>query len=104
MNRRNYKCAGKAAEWWTEQIRNSSDEVIKELIPFEELLAESIQNVISRNAQMNISTFNRHSTVLEEVAAKARMSINYIPVGYEMRIIMNNIYVYDSIGKLIESF
>ena len=104
MTNKNYNCAKKAAEWWATQIRNESDQIlIRQLIPFEDLLAERIQNIIAHEAQIDISTFHRRSNLLDKVAEKSNMYAN-IPTGYEMRIIMNNGYVYNSNGNLISSF
>ena len=100
----NCNYAEKAANWWSTQIKNSTnDNLIKGLDSFEKNLAKSIKHANSIKGQVIICTYNHNCKFLEEIAEIAHLS-EPIPKGYDMRIIMNNVYVYNSIGKLVASF
>ena len=104
MEEKNYCCSQKAANWWSKQIRNfNRTEIIRGLDVFEKLLAQHIQNIVAINGQMNICTYGSSSTILSEISVQALLYA-HIPDGYEMRIIMDDVYVYDSFGQLVTSF
>lgn len=103
MEEKNYSYSQRAAKWWTNKVRTSTTDVIRGIVPFEELLESEIRQNTAINGSMNISTYHCRNRLLEEVAVKSHLSAN-IPIGYEMKIFFNQVYIYDSRGQLIESF
>ena len=100
---KNCTYAKKAAKWWALQIRKENqEERIRSIEVFEKSLANQIQNNVAVNAQMIICT-HHHSNFLDKIALEANLNA-IIPTGYEMRISMNNVFVYNSIGQLVDNF
>lgn len=52
---------------------------------------------------MIISTYGSASNFLDEIANYTGLSAN-IPSGYEMRIILGNVWVYNPLGMLVANF
>lgn len=97
-------CAIKAADWWALQIRiNSSDSTIKELIPFQVQLINHLSYIISRDGTLTISTCNKRSSLLDYIAEKVMLPVE-IPTGYEMKILIDKIFVYNKNGELVADF
>lgn len=92
-----------AANWWASQIRKSQKGPIQGLESFEESLAAKINHLTSLNGSLNISTYGSRSYLLDEIAAESNLQAN-IPIGFEMKILFNNVFVYDSCGLLVANY
>lgn len=103
MRKQNNYCKA-AADWWAKAIEKGSIGGIKNIDSFQEVLTKEIDNTISKQAHMKISTYERRSTVLDTIAYKTGMCAD-IPNGYEMKISHDaGAYVYDKKGKVVASF
>ena len=100
------KTAIQAANWWAEKIQERNTIVTKnQLKNFEENLSYLIDRNLSYNAMMNISTYVKVSPLLKNIAFYAGMPFCIIyPKGYEMKIIINDVYIYNNKGELIQQF
>lgn len=95
--------AEKAANWWSEMIRVSYPNTrITELVSFEKLLTKKIQSQISYRGTLSLSSYSKLNTILEDVAYQSMLPVD-IPKGYEMKIMINNISVYNSDGLLVST-
>lgn len=103
MVEKNYTYSEKAAKWWANKVSSSTSDLVRGIIPFEKSLEEEIRKNISLRGHMNISTYCSHSKLLEEVAIKSQLSAS-IPCGYEMKILFDKVYVYNSQGSLVAAF
>lgn len=93
-----------AANWWAEQIQKSNLGPVDGLEVFKKELSSEIRLHTNYNPSMTISTYKMRSNLLTEIAYHVGMLNINIPSGYEMRILFNNVFVYDSYGELVESF
>lgn len=100
------KTAIQAANWWAEKIQERNTIVTKnQLKNFKENLSYLIDRNLSYNAMMNISTYVKVSPLLKNIAFYAGMPFCIIyPKGYEMKIIINDVYIYNNKGELIQQF
>lgn len=100
------KTAIQAANWWAEKIQERNTIVTKnQLDNFKENLSYLIDRNLSYNAMMNISTYVKVSPLLKNIAFYAGMPFCIIyPKGYEMKIIINDVYIYNNKGELIQQF
>ncbi len=100
------KTAIQAANWWAEKIQERNTIVTKnQLENFKENLSYLIDRNLSYNAMMNISTYVKVSPLLKNIAFYAGMPFCIIyPKGYEMKIIINDVYIYNNKGELIQQF
>lgn len=100
------KTAIQAANWWAEKIQERNTIVTKnQLENFKENLSYLIDRNLSYNAMMNISTYVKVSQLLKNIAFYAGMPFCIIyPKGYEMKIIINDVYIYNNKGELIQQF
>lgn len=74
MNR-NY--AEKAANWWSEMIRDSyPNRNIAELVSFEKLLTGAIRPLVSYNGTLCLSTYSKLNTILEDAAYQAMLPVD----------------------------
>lgn len=103
MINENCNYAKQAAIWWTDKIKSTSDGIIKGISSFESLLETQIKNTVSLNGSMDISTYSHRSNLLDSIAAKTYLSAD-IPSGYEMKIVLEKVYVYNSTGMLEACF
>ena len=96
----------KAADWWTEKIQERNTIVTKnQLDNFKKNLSYVIDKHLSYNASMTISTYIKTSPLIKNIAFYAGMPFCIIyPKGYEMKIIINNVYIYNNKGELIQQF
>ena len=92
-----------AAKWWADTIQHNQLEPIKILDFFRKELSSKIKSFTSINGSMVISTYGSPSKLLNEIAFRSGLDAK-IPSGYEMRILFDNVSVYNSIGKLVASF
>lgn len=94
-----------AANWWSKVIEaNNNNMPVPGLDLFEEELSSKIKSYISLNAGMIISTYNSRCTLLDDVAFDTGLDAKQIPNGYEMRILFNHFWIYNSFGKLVSTF
>ena len=100
------KTAIQAANWWAEKIQERNKKKKKnQLENFKENLSYLIDRNLSYNAMMNISTYVKVSPLLKNIAFYAGMPFCIIyPKGYEMKIIINDVYIYNNKGELIQQF
>lgn len=100
------KTAIQAANWWAEKIQERNTIVTKnQLENFKENLSYLIDRNLSYNAMINISTYVKVSPLLKNIAFYAGMPFCIIyPKGYEMKIIINDVYIYNNKGELIQQF
>lgn len=100
------KTAIQAANWWAEKIQERNTIVTKnQLDNFKENLSYLIDRNLSYNAMINISTYVKVSPLLKNIAFYAGMPFCIIyPKGYEMKIIINDVYIYNNKGELIQQF
>lgn len=100
------KTAIQAANWWAEKIQERNTIVTKnQLENFKENLSYLIDRNLSYNAMMNISTYVKVSPLLKNIAFYAGMPFCIIyPKEYEMKIIINDVYIYNNKGELIQQF
>ena len=103
MEERNYTYSEKAAKWWSNKVSGSTNNLVHGIIPFEKSLEREIRNNTSLRGSMNISTYHSHSALLEKLALNSQMYAE-IPRGYEMKIVFDKVYVYNSQGNLVDSF
>lgn len=93
-----------AANWWTSKIKKSEkSDNIHGLELFSKLLANKIHEISSIYGSLFISTYHSRSKLLDELADFSGLAAN-IPNGYQMNIFLNQVFVYDSVGRLIASF
>ena len=93
-----------AANWWAERIEAKNNNIpLHGLDLFKEELASQIKSCINIHAGMTISTYASRSDLLDKIAYHAGLNAE-IPSGYEMRILFDNVWVYNSVGKLVSSF
>ncbi len=100
MERKDY--AVFATNWWANQIKSSAEGSRNSWEAFKQMLYNKICEVSSKNATLTISTYSRDN-ILEELAFKAGLIVN-IPSGYEMRILLDHVCVYNNMGTLLASF
>lgn len=94
----------KAANWWATKIKEAEEEAyIYGLESFKNSLAYQIKKLTSLNGYMVISTYNTSSSLLNELANYSGLSTR-IPSGYEMKIFIDNVFVYNSEGLLVTKF
>lgn len=93
-----------AANWWAEEIQGNKKDPVKGLENFRSELSLMIKMITSLRGSMVISTFQSPSKLLNEVALNSKLDTSCIPSGYEMKIIFNNVEIFDSCGILVESF
>lgn len=103
MEEKNYTYSEKAAKWWANKVSSSTNNLVHGIIPFEKSLEKEIRSTTSLRGHMNISTYHSRSNILEELAVKSQMYAD-IPRGYEMKIIFDQVYVYNSQGDLVAAF
>lgn len=95
--------AEKAANWWSEMIQDSyPNRNITELVSFKKLLTGAIRPLISYHGTLCLSTCSKLNTILEDVAYQAMLPVD-IPSGYEMKIMVDYISVYNSQGFLVST-
>lgn len=92
-----------ATNWWVAKIENSVTRPINGLDLFKESLYAQIKYLSEVNASVSISTYNSSNKLLDEIAFYSGLDVP-IPSGYEMRIIFNNVFVYNSHAELVASF
>ena len=93
-----------AANWWATKIKDSEEcDSIQGLELFTALLSAKIKKLNSFNGSLVISTYNSSSLLLNELAFLSGLSAN-IPLGYEMKILINDVFVYNSSGVLVSYF
>ena len=94
-----------AANWWAQKIRSSKKhQQIHGLDLFEKSLALKIRDLANINGSLFISIYNSSSSkLLDETAYYSQLDAN-IPLGYEMQIILGDIFIYNSKGNLVASF
>lgn len=96
--------ATNAANWWTNLIQQSyPNYLIHELDYFKNLLAQTIHYLISEHGFLRLSTCEKNSKILNNVALQSFLPVE-IPKGYEMMIIINEVRIYNEIGALVNSF
>lgn len=101
MNR-NYN--EEAANWWVSQIVGSKDFKFTEsnsenINEFERVLSQQIKEIINLNGSLDISTYDSGDTLLDKIAQYTGLD-EPIPLGFNMKIILNHIFVYNSSGTL----
>lgn len=94
--------AKRAANWWSTKIRNSTHGIVEGIDAFEKALAIRIKDVNSREGHMYITSSHSWNW-LTKIAKESKLSAK-IPRGYEMRIFVDTVYVYDSLGRLVDNF
>lgn len=93
-----------AANWWSNKIQESFPEkTIPELCVFNDLLKKKIHSLASLKGSISISTYPYSSKILDDVAFAAMLPVS-IPSGYEMKILLGSVMVYDSRGSLVANF
>lgn len=92
-----------AANWWATQIRYSEGRNLKGLDYFTDSLASQIDKLVRVKGSLIISTYSSPSTLLDETAFKVGLDAK-IPRGYEMKILFNNIFVYNPEGVLVSNY
>ena len=92
-----------AANWWAEKIQGSEAGPVHGLDLFVEDLSSQIKTLSNINGSVVISTYGSSSKLLDEIAFRSGLSAK-IPSGYEMKIILGNVWVYNPSGMLIASF
>ena len=95
--------AEKAANWWSEMISKAyPNRNIAELVSFKKLLTATIRPLISYHGTLCLSTCSKLNTILEDAAYQAMLPVD-IPSGYEMKIMIDGISVYNSNGFLVST-
>lgn len=102
MNELNYSYSQKAANWWANKIREEMGDHIPKLASFEEILEKKIRLLNSKNGSLTISTYRTRNELLDDAASASSLPVD-IPKGYEMKIIIDSIVVYNSHGFLVYS-
>ena len=94
-----------AADWWTKKIIEAPENMcIRGLDLFKEELSSKIKTLSSINGSMYISTYaGKSSNLLDQIAYDSGVKAT-IPRGFEMRIVFNNVFVYNSHAELVASF
>lgn len=92
-----------AANWWAEQMQQAQVQPIQNLDAFKDELSKNIKNYTSINGSMIISTYNSKSQLLNDVAFYSGITAD-IPSGYEMKILLDQVFIYNKIGKLVANF
>ena len=93
----------KAAKWWSDTIKRNELRTIHGLDSFEHMLSVQIRNLTSVKASLSISTLCSSNKLLDEIACYSGLDAR-IPEGYEMRILFNNVFVYNRYGELVANF
>lgn len=94
----------KAADWWASKIEEvNRGTSLRGLDSFKNELSKTIRMFVSYNASMIISTCEKKNNILENIALITGTNV-FMPEGYEMRIHISNVYVYDKQGFLVASF
>ena len=91
-----------ATNWWASKIKKSAEGSEKSWENFEQLLYNKICELSAKNASLTISTCSKDN-MLEELAFNAGLLVS-IPSGYEMRVILDHVSIYNSVGTLVTSF
>ena len=92
-----------AANWWSSQIKNSSGKgSVPNLDEFEKQLSVFIKDKVSFYGSMCISTSEKRSKLLDQIALNTEM-FSPIPSGYDMNICFDNIFIYSN-GQLAKCF
>ena len=102
MNQKNHYEV--AANWWATKILNSKDfrftfSNLQHVNDFERVLSMEIKKNVDMNGSLDISTCDSRNKLLDKVALYTNLDIT-IPSGFEMRIIFNSIFIYNSEGAL----
>ena len=103
MDEKNYSYSEKAANWWAEKIREEIGNHVPGISSFEELLEKEIRNLNGRKGSLTISTYRTRSVLLEKVARLSHLPVE-LPKGYEMKILVDSVSVYNFHGTLVASF
>lgn len=93
-----------AANWWAKQIQQNRAEPITGLDLFKEELSSQIKSFTNLHGSMVISTYGARSNLLNDIAVQSGILSYLIPSGYEMRILFDNVSVYNSVGRLVARF
>ena len=93
-----------AAKWWSNKIRSIYNQApIRNLDFFERILMKKIQILSNTRGSVIISTYKGRCKLLDEISTISKLPVD-LPTGYEMKIIIGSVYVYDSKGTLVANF
>lgn len=99
--KKNY--CNEAADWWASKIQKSEPFYVYGLESFKKNLARRIYLLSKVQPRLTITTYDSSSKLLDEIAISSGLNAN-IPSGYEMRIILDTVSVYNSDGMLVAHF
>ncbi len=92
-----------ATNWWATKIEATENENEANLNLFKKLLYNKLLSEIIQKSSVLISTINCQNYMLDELVYISGIFAN-IPSGFEMRIVFENVWVYDTKGILISCF
>ena len=103
MEEKNYSYSEKAANWWANKVREEIGEHVPGIGFFEELLEKEIRRLNSKKGSLTISTYRTRNILLESVARSSHLPVD-LPGGYEMKILVDSVSVYNCQGLLVATF
>lgn len=103
MKNENYTYSEKAANWWANKIIEELGNHVPGISFFEELLEKEIRCLNNRKGSLTISTYRTRSLLLDRIAVLSNLNVE-IPKGYEMKILVDSVSVYNFQGTLVANF
>lgn len=96
------RLCGEAADWWVAKISEEHKAIPScKLDGVRRDLKKAIKNHVSFGSRLRLSTCGRRDPIIDNILFNNGLFPSFLPLGYEMIIIMNHVYVYDNDGNIL---
>ena len=99
------KLCGEAANWWVAKIAEEHKNIPScKLEGIRKELKKAIKNTLSHDGSMRLSTYNHRDALIENILFSNGIETSFLPLGYEMIIILEHACVSDNAGHILVEF
>ena len=99
------KLCGEAANWWVAKIAEEHKNIPScKLEGIRKELKKAIKNSLSLSASLRLSTYGHRNSLIEDILSVNGIETSFLPLGYEMIIILKHGYVFDNLGNILIEF
>ena len=99
------KLCGEAANWWVAKISEEHKNIPScKLEGIRKELKKAIKNTLSHDGSMRLSTYNHRDALIENILFSNGIETSFLPLGYEMIIILEHACVSDNAGHILVEF
>ena len=101
----NLKLCNEAANWWVEKIAEEHKNIPScKLEKIRKELKKAIKNALSLYGSMRLSKYNHRDALIENILFYNCIETSFLPLGYEMIIILEHACVSDNAGHILVQF